>query len=80
MYVAPKIQSQFKPAPGQRYFFLGVPTSKTGNLQLGIGSRLWDPNENSAKARAAIGNVFSSFKNAHALRVTILNFLRKNSK
>ena len=77
MYTVPSIKATFSPTLGQKYYFLGVhSTSTRSNLGLLIGNRVWRGNKDDA-ARASIGNVFSTFSGAQALRKVIVAQLKK---
>jgi len=76
MFTYKPVQNLFVPSKGQEYRFIGVPASKHGNLSLLIGTRRWNGTD-ADRARLAKNNVFKTFKEAAAVRESIVAALKK---
>lgn len=70
MYKPPVVTAKFKPALGQKYFFVGDIPGNPPNASSYVLTRHWR-GSNADKARASRGNVFSTFKGAQAIRVAL---------
>lgn len=67
MYKPPVVTAKFKPALGQKYFFVGDIPGNPPNVSSYVITRHWR-GSNADKARASRGNVFATFAGAQAVR------------
>jgi hypothetical protein len=70
-FTFPKVSNKFVPRTGQTYRFIGVPSSKHGNISLLIGRRVWKGND-ADKQRMAVNNVFATVQEAKDVRSKIV--------
>jgi hypothetical protein len=76
MYKPPVVKAKFQPTLGQKYFFVGDIPGNPPNASSYVLTRHWR-GSNADKARAARGNVFSTFKGAQTVRKALNAALAK---